>query len=693
MQPATDETVLGDFNDAVFEHDGVATRFFRRDGAFLVETQGPDGQRREYEAKYTFGVVPLQQYLLEMPRGRYQAFTVAWDARSSDEGGQRWFHLHPDEHTPPGDELHWGAPAYTWNFACAECHSTNLRKNYEASSDTYATTWSEIDVSCEACHGPGSRHVDVARIARDTGMTDGYPKDHGLLLRMTGPGAWKLEPGAATAWLTTPLVGAPEIDACGRCHARRSQITDEYVYGKPLSETHRVQLLTDPHYFPDGQIEDEVFVYASYRQSLMHDKGVTCTDCHEPHSLRLRAEGNDLCATCHAPSVYDVQGHHFHEPGTRGASCVECHMPTRTYMGVDPRRDHSIRIPRPDLTVAMGVPNACNACHTDQSAEWSVEAMDRWYGTERRPGHQAFAQTLADARRGAPAAGAALEALALDEAAPVVARATALEELAGFIAQESIPAVQAGLGHDDPLMRRAAIEAIESVDPASRWALIRPLLSDPVLGVRLAAAAALSDIRPAQVEPEHRETLERAFEAYAASERSNADRAEHRVNLGEFRFRQGDIASAEAEFGAAIERDPSFVPAYANLADMYRVLGREDDAERTLRRGIEATPQSPHLHHALGLLLVRTQRHADAMASLARAYELGAADPRMGYVYGVALDSSGRSARAIEVWEDVATQHPNDADVLGALVGSLQRAGESERARVYEARLRALSGE
>ena len=693
MQAADEHSVLGDFDDARFERRGVTTRFFRRDGRYMVSTQGADGEMHEFEVDWVFGVRPLQQVLIGFPDGRYQALSVAWDSRPREAGGQRWFSLDPDEDVPPGDELHWTSPAYNWNFACAECHSTDLRKNYDAASDTYATTWAEVDVSCEACHGPGEGHVAAATAVRE-GRQAALPADKGLAVALGGAGTWRFAAGTVTALLEAPAPGAPEVELCGRCHARRSQLAEDTLPGPPLSDAHRVQLLTAGRYFPDGQILDEVYVYGSFRQSRMFSAGVTCSDCHQPHSLKLRADGNAACAGCHAPDAFDTPAHHHHEAGSPGARCVECHMPTRTYMGVDARRDHSLRIPRPDLAAQLGAPDACTQCHADKGEGWAQEAIEAWYGPSRKPGFQGYGPALSAARLGEAGAGAGLAALVLDTTAPTIARATALEELAAWLSPESLPAIEAGLGATDPLMRRAAVEAVQHVDLASRWQLVSPLLDDRVGGVRLAAAAALSDVRPADVDDAaRRAALERGFAEYVASERFNADRAEHWVNLAGFHFDQGLVADAERDYAEARRRNPRFPPAWVNQADMYRALGREDDAEKLLREGIALLPRDGSLQHVLGLLLVRTGHRDEALQCLERAHRLAPQDARYGYVYGVALDSFGKPEQAIAAWEDTLAGHPNDRDVLDALVPALRAAGLAERALLHAEHRAALSPE
>ncbi len=402
--------MLGNFADARFAHAGVTTRFFRRDGRFFVNTDGPGGTLADFEIKYTFGVHPLQQYLVELPGGRLQALGIAWDARPKAQGGQRWFHLYPDRKLKAGDPLHWTGIDQNWNYQCADCHSTNLRKNYDDATRTYRTTWSEIDVGCEACHGPGSNHAGWAKLdpnARGADASKGLP----VALDERRGVTWSIDAATGNATRSAPRTSSREIEACARCHARRGQFDDTWHPGAPLGNAYRVALLEPGLYYADGQMRDEVYNHGSFLQSRMHAKGVTCSDCHDPHSQKLRVPGNAVCGQCHAPSRFDAATHHRHKPGSPGAACASCHMPTTTYMVVDPRHDHSMRIPRPDRTVALGTPNACGNCHAKEGAKWAADAVARWY-PERKPGQQTFAEALAAGDRGAPGAQAALASLA-----------------------------------------------------------------------------------------------------------------------------------------------------------------------------------------------------------------------------------------------------------------------------------------
>ena len=323
MDHATDKSVLGNFDDASFEYYGVHSRFFRKDGKFLVETDGPDGNLATFEVKYTFGVDPLQQYLVEFPDGRVQALSLAWDTRPQDKGGQRWFHLYPNEEIKHDDILHWTKLNQNWNFMCAECHSTGVRKNYDAAKDRFATSFAEISVGCEACHGQGSRHVDWAH-ARGGWWPFGKSEDPkmGLLVRFDERRGitWTINAKTGNAERNfTPASLRKEVETCGLCHARRGAFSEDWVPGRTLSDTHAVAPLERGLYHADGQMLDEVYNYGSFKQSRMFAAGVTCSDCHEPHGAKLRAPDGGVCLQCHSADKYAGVAHHHHEGGKPGA--------------------------------------------------------------------------------------------------------------------------------------------------------------------------------------------------------------------------------------------------------------------------------------------------------------------------------------------------------------------------------------
>src|SRR5262245_37227473 len=665
MQAATEATVLGDFADRRFTKDAITSTFFRRESRFMVRTDGPDGKLAAFEIKYTFGVTPLQQYLVELPGGRLQALPIAWDARPREVGGQRWFHLYPDERIDFRDELHWTRQQQNWNFMCSDCHSTNVQKNYDAAANRYATTWSEINVACEACHGPGSRHVAWADAARP-GRTYDRSDDKGLtaLLRERRGVQWTIDASSGNARRSAPRTTAIELGVCAQCHARRSQISSDYAPGKPFLDHYLPALITAPLYWPDGQQRDEVYGWASFLESRMHAAGVTCSDCHEPHGQKLRAPGNQVCAQCHAPAKYDAATHHFHQPGGRGAECAGCHMPVKRYMVIDPRHDHGLRVPRPDRSVALGVPNACTGCHADRNPEWAAEKVQSWYG--RSPaGYQRFAEAFHAAETGTRDAARELAALAGDASVPAIVRASALARMSADVGRSpaGIDAMKRAVGDADPLVRRAAAAALELLPPEARIAPAVPLLSDPVRIVRMEAARVLAPVRPEALSQDARDAYERAAGDLVAAQRTSADRPEARTNLGTFFATRRRVGDAETELRAAIALERTFVPAYVNLADLYRTEQREPDVRRVLEEGLAAVPDAPALHYALGLALVRAQRQADALTHLERAAASAPDNARFVYTYAVALHSAGRLREAAAVLETALRRHPNDRDM------------------------------
>jgi len=688
MLKATGESVLGDFNDAEFKYGDVTSRFFKRDGKFMVRTDGPDGKPAEYEIKYTFGWTPLQQYLIEFPGGRLQALGVAWDTRPKADGGQRWFHLYPGQNINHADQLHWTGLYQSWNLQCAACHSTNLKKGYDPATRIYKTTFSEINVACEACHGPASQHVEWAKNTKPP-----YAGDETKGLQLALHSRWKEAWKPASADADTARRDRPAAEAlmniCAACHSRRSTILESGKPGAPLEDTHRLAMLTGPNYFPDGQIREEVYVWGSFHQSEMYQRGVTCMDCHEPHALKLRADGNALCTRCHKASVFDTEKHHFHKSGTKGAQCVECHMPARTYMVVDPRRDHSIRIPRPDLSEKLGTPNACTQCHGDRKPEWAAAAMDKWYGTSwRKVPH--YGTTLHAAATQGEKALPSLLAIADDSAMPPIVRATAATLAQPYLRANSLSAVQTLLMNFDPKVRVAALGMIERFEPSARAQAAAPLLSDPVRGVRVEAARVLADVKDDQLTLDQRAAREKATKEYETSLQEDSDWPTANVSLGNLRMRQGRTDDAIQAYERAFSLDPHFTAAYVNLADAYRQLGREADGEKVLRRGLELMAKAADLHHVLGLLLVRKGDKAAGLKELAAAVKLAPDNVRYAFVHAVALYSDGKRDAALTELRSILERYPYDLDVLGALISINREAGNPKAALSYARRLQEL---
>jgi Flp pilus assembly protein TadD len=676
MQVVNADTVLGDFSGVEFTYFATKSFFFTRDGNYFVRTENAAGETEEFRVSYTFGVAPLQQYLIELPRGRLQPLTIAWDAREAKDGGQRWFHLYPDEFIAHDDPLHWTGRALNWNYMCAECHSTDLQKNYDLASDSFDTTWSEINVGCEACHGPASRHVQQMRDSEERRGT-------GLITDLddAGRAVWQMNTQTGIAERSEIRMQPPtQPEACGRCHSRRALLTENYSYQQSLLETHAPTLLDEELYFPDGQIRDEVYVYGSFLQSRMYQAGVSCSDCHDPHSAQLKITGapSEICSTCHLPERFAARSHHNHDPGV--VACVECHMPARIYMGVDARRDHGFRVPRPDLTVETGSPNACGNCHTDRDASWAMAAVRDWYGDDQAAQP---ASAVHAARSGTIGANEMLLGTIDNQEMPGLARGTALASLRGPYTTRVASSIQKALASPDPFVRIGALRALPSLQPELRAQWGGPLLADPLRAVRIEAVRVVSphrDVLHLQYGAAFREAEIELIESLRAIE----ERPEAHINLGNYYVGTGEVAAAEDEFRIALGLDPKSVGARVNLADLYRQLDRDEEAEQLIREGLALISEDAGiaaLRYSLGLLLVRKEQQDSALAEFRAAAEMQPEDPRFVYVYGVALHSLGHTDQAISALSAAARKFPADFDIHWGLATILRDLGRTEDAR------------
>ena len=636
MQEAHDSTVLGDFSNITFAADGVTNRFFRKDGKYYINTQGDDGKNHDYEIRYTFGYFPLQQYLIEFPRGRLQPARASWDSRK-----KKWFHQYPGQKLHPHDWLHWTGNGQNWNTMCASCHSTNLRKNYDFVSDSYDTKWTDINVGCESCHGPASSHVALARSAdykirgqKNTGLH--YSND---------------------------TTSSQQLTQCASCHARKSDISQDITYSAELLDDMIPQVISNEFYFPDGQIREEDYEFGSFAQSRMFHQNVRCSNCHNPHSGKLLKTGNDLCMSCHQPK-YNTKQHHFHAVNTKGAQCINCHMPVKTFMGNDSRRDHSFRVPRPDQSVSFGTPNTCNTCHKEKSSAWAATAIRKWYGPARA--HH-FSDDLLPGSELIDKSEMHLIKLLKDTLAPAIARATAAGYLGNIVTRSAGNALVTALRDNNAMVRYYTVRALTKFSPDFWLLAAAPALSDKVRAVRIAAADLYHQLP--------RESIPASIlNAYTNADAGNrkylqyqTDFAIGNVMLADYELQGGDHLNAITHYVRGLSKDSLMNYARLNLSAAYNSLGRNQESLKVLKDAAAIDPANDRTYYNLGLLYYELNDIKAALDNFSKSVRLNSTNPGLYYNYGLLLQQQEKVNEAEQILLKGFALDPHAANINYAL--------------------------
>ncbi len=570
--PPAPDTVVADFDGAEFSLDGMTARFrIAEDGTYHVAVTEKDGEAADYPVHSVAGIEPLQQYILETEPGRLQSFDVVWDTEA-----KRWFHLYPEQSLPPDDAMHWTGPYKNWNGRCAACHATGYDKNYDHATRSYASTQAEIGVGCEACHGAGSDHV-----------------------AWTGSGESGGEPLPASGFSLDIDDPVAVMTQCATCHSRReAHLPGSPPPGTPYDDAYNLALFRPGLYHADGQIQDEVYVWGSFLQSKMHGRGVTCANCHEPHAADLVADGNAVCGQCHSPAgneafptltpaLYDDPSHHHHETGSAGAQCKSCHMIERTYMGVDGRRDHSFRVPRPDLAAETGAPDACTDCHAGRSPGWAAERIAEWYPKSDHRGPH-YGSVLARARQDPVAAAGDLERLARDRDRPGIVRATALWLLRQSESPEAAARLADLVDDDDPLVRSSAVGLQGATRTQDSVLSLVDALDDPARNVRMSAAVALANAPVARFPPRIADDLRLALGEWQASMTGRLDFPETHLQLAGWALTARNFPAAAAGFRETVEMDPQRVDAWVMLARIAAATEGEAAARAVLEEALQS---------------------------------------------------------------------------------------------------------
>ena len=680
MDVANDSTVLGDFNNVELEFRGKKHKFYKRNDKYFVYTEGSGGKMEEFQIAYTFGVRPLQQYLIPFERGKYQCLPIVWDTEKN-----KWYDMadmvYSGEELNPNSWFYWTNQAQNWNGVCAECHSTNLEKNYNLEKDSFNTTWSDIDVNCEACHGPGSEHLDWAKLPE--GARD-YNKGMGLIVQTSG------------------TTSKQYIEACAPCHSRRTSLGVNDHTSNEYYNNHRPQLIMPSLYFKDGQIKEEVYVVGSFTQSKMYMHDVQCSDCHDSHSIKFKFEGNALCTQCHRAEEYDAYQHHFHkyanEKGApvidkfgnkvavgEGALCKTCHMPGRYYMGVDFRRDHSFRIPRPDLSITYGTPNACNDCHADKSFQWSENYIKKYYGERKKP---QYSSALADGYLQKNEADTSLIKIIKNDLYPEIVRATALQYLSTYQNADVDSVILMMLYNPEPIIRETAVTNYNPETIEELVKILAPILNDPVKIVRIAVANRLSVIPKENFNEDQKKNLEAVLQEYLNSLLYTADFPTGKYNLGNYYSNKGEIKKAIKFYNDAIKTDSLLYPAKSNLALLYYDNGNLDDAAKLFIDLIKKNPEYKDGHYYLGLLYAEQGRFNESVENLELAAKEKSGNERIYYNLGLLYQKLNDFNQAEKSLLKAYSISPNDFDFIYALTDLYFKNGKKQKALKYAEELK-----
>jgi len=628
MDIATDNTILGNFNNITVTHYSQTARFYKKDTLFHIELNH-ENETTSYQIEYTFGHYPLQQYLIKTNKGKFQVLPFSWDSRPKSEGGQKWFVIYKNEDIKHNDRLHWKQPLQNWNGMCADCHSDGLTRNYDSTADQFNTTYDNINVGCQSCHGKMPTH-DIKQKTINKN-----PRTQPQVINR-----WLRNVGESTASWQGEKRDNSFMDTCFACHSLRSPLTDGIQPEQAFLDQFSPSFLTPPMYHADGQIKEEVYVYGSFLQSKMYKAGVNCIDCHDKHTMKIKVQGNGLCLQCHSAEAFNTKTHTKHQENTDASQCVNCHMPNNRYMGVDDRRDHSFKIPRPHLSTSNNTPNVCANCHEDKDNTWATKNLESWHGKPKTQSktYLHFIDIQAGRQIDLNDHLALINDLSLNE----IVRATAISALISSTQLLSDSQIKPWVESTEPLIRLATARIGQLVPPEQRKRSYVTLLSDKYKAVRTAAASQVINVHG--INPS---LLKKSFDELINTNDINTWRGEGHLNQSMVYFRAGQLDNTISSLENAIKVDPYFPASYINLADVYKNIGKNKEERATFEKALKALPKDGMIHYSFGLHLIRNKNKQQAIESFKKAVKLEPTNSQYIYLYVLARDNVGQTKQAL----------------------------------------------
>jgi predicted CXXCH cytochrome family protein len=606
-KPIAEARVEGDFRPGThLEQYGRAYTMDSKDGRYTVSISRGGGPAEKFQVDYTLGARRFQGYLSTLPDGRIYVLPIFWHNES--KRWLDWKEIAPVPDHPTADLRQ------IWNITCVNCHATNLARNFNRKSRTYATTWTEMGIGCEGCHGPGADHVAVA---------DAWDKD---------PVHAPAKPTAAELRIFSPAKATPRqtFDACGYCHGNKNNTFFGFKPGDRFEDYALPFLMSEPipandpqgEFWPDGRPSRFNRPQALTVSGCFQRGEATCTNCHRMHGPenahmlkvavdmpdgRRTRESDGLCVQCHKALANDTS-HTHHAADSQGSRCIECHMSDVNWRLITRRRDHTFQAPVPELTSRYGVPNACTTCHEDKSPEWAASTMDRWYGNnERRLATVAMSDAMYAAAAGDASALPDVARLAGDRTHGSLIRASAAEFAGQLLARgstssprasHSTPVVNALIGaanDPEPSVRAVAVTALGSIVDDRTTVVIAAHVTDAARVVRVRAAEALLDRGIVRLDGAAGAALERAQAEWAESLRTFNDVARDQTALGRLELARGRTAEAADALDNAVALDPTQARPHVYLGVLAARAGRYDDAIRQFSTARSLQPDYPNL--------------------------------------------------------------------------------------------------
>jgi predicted CXXCH cytochrome family protein len=668
-KPVAEATIVGNFADGTrLSAHGRSYEFGRKDGRPFVTVAFSDRPPETFTVDYTLGAKRYQGYLSQLPDGRIYVLPAFWQIESG-----RWIDW--KEITPIPDGAH--DLRQIWNANCFNCHATNLVQGYDVAAKQYRTTWTEMGIGCEACHGPGREHIALAD-------------------------AWDADPATKPAYDTSehntrltdilktlsPRSAEPRrvFDTCAYCHGNKTNLFAGFRAGDRYEDYALPFMLSDDipandlqgEFWPDGRPNRFNRNQALMLSGCFQAGAIVCTKCHVAHGSRYEHSlkvniyqgryGDTLCTQCHqeskrvpgglrlpgeerelagAPSgpqggvpdsrssfttAEGLQAHTFHAPESEGSRCIGCHMSDVNWRMLVRRRDHTFRPPNPEITARFGVPNACTTCHDDKTPEWAAAQMDAWWGDgSRRQKDVAMADVLYRAGSGDLAVLPNLGRLAIDRSRGALIRASAADYVSRLLhggrgdgrarVQSQTSLNTAAGGSTGPLPASPSQVTPELVN------MLIAAAADPEPMVRASAVRALAATgQTARVTP----PLTARLIDQARVVRARAAEALLALGIAQLPGPAGEaLRNAQDEYAASLDAFPDVAVNHASRAWLESERGRADEAQQAADRAIQVDPGFARPYVIKGVLAARGGHYREAVEHWKKARALEPGYPRI----------------------------------------------------------------